>query len=50
MPSIGAFLPGSQVSIKGQFKQPLRHHQDIVFNQLYCITNLPISRFLDYLL
>jgi radical SAM/Cys-rich protein len=46
----GAFLPGSQVSLEGQFKQQLLRRYGIVFNQLYCITNLPISRFLDYLL
>ncbi len=45
----GAFLPGSQSSLEKEFKQKLKKSYDINFNQLYVITNLPISRFLDYL-
>lgn len=46
----GAFLPGSQRSLEQQFKQQLFNRYGIVFNKLFCITNLPISRFLSYLL
>ncbi len=46
----GAFLPGSQVALEQQFKRQLFNRYGIVFNKLYCITNLPISRFLEYLL
>ena len=46
----GAFLPGSQISLEAQFKKQLKRRYDIDFNMLYCITNLPISRFLEYLL
>lgn len=46
----GAFLPGSQRSLEEQFKRQLLNRYGIVFNQLFCITNLPISRFLEYLL
>ncbi len=46
----GAFLPGSQVSLESQFKSQLKRRFDVDFNNLYCITNLPISRFLEYLL
>ena len=46
----GSFLPGSQVSLEKQFKKQLKRRFNIDFNQLYCITNLPISRFLEYLL
>ncbi|MEO1261350.1 MAG: arsenosugar biosynthesis radical SAM (seleno)protein ArsS [Bacteroidota bacterium] len=46
----GAFLPGSQISLETQFKRQLKRRYDIDFNYLYCITNLPISRFLEYLL
>ncbi|WP_242928681.1 arsenosugar biosynthesis radical SAM (seleno)protein ArsS [Pontibacter vulgaris] len=45
----GAFLPGSQKSLEGEFKRRLRSSYGIEFNNLYCITNLPISRYLDYL-
>jgi len=46
----GAFLPGDQMSLEGEFKRQLKRKYDIVFNNLFAITNLPISRFLDYLL
>ncbi|MGV3641894.1 MAG: arsenosugar biosynthesis radical SAM (seleno)protein ArsS [Adhaeribacter sp.] len=46
----GAFLPGSQASLEGEFKKKLAQGYGIQFNQLLAITNLPISRFLDYLI
>ncbi|MBT8190737.1 MAG: radical SAM/Cys-rich domain protein [Saprospiraceae bacterium] len=46
----GAFLPGSQCELEEQFKQQLDKRYGIEFNNLYAITNLPISRFLDYLI
>jgi radical SAM/Cys-rich protein len=46
----GAFLPGDQVSLEMEFKKKLKESYGIVFNKLFTITNLPISRFLDYLL
>jgi len=45
----GAFLPGSQTSLEAEFKRRLRSGYQIEFNSLFCITNLPISRYLDYL-
>ena len=46
----GAFLPGSQLTLEQQFKKELKRNFDIDFNNLFCITNMPISRFLDYLI
>lgn len=46
----GAFLPGSQESLEAEFKRQLKRKFDIEFNHLFAITNLPISRFLEYLL
>jgi len=46
----GAFLPASQMSLEAEFKRQLDRKYDIVFNSLFAITNLPIARFLDYLL
>lgn len=46
----GAFLPGSQDSLKRQFKRVLHDEFGIVFNDLYAITNIPVSRYLDYLI
>lgn len=46
----GAFLPASQATLEAEFKRQLKRKYDIEFNSLFAITNLPISRFLDYLL
>lgn len=45
----GAFLPGDQESLEREFKTKLRDNYDIDFNSLFAITNIPVSRFLDYL-
>lgn len=46
----GAFLPGGQAGLEREFKSQLKRKFDIEFNRLFAITNMPISRFLDYLL
>jgi radical SAM/Cys-rich protein len=46
----GAFLPGDQASMEKDFKKALKEDFDIQFHSLFAITNLPISRFLDYLI
>ncbi len=46
----GAFLPGDQVSLEKEFKKALAENFNIRFHNLFAITNLPISRFLDYLI
>ncbi len=46
----GAFLPSGQKELELEFKRQLKRKYDIEFNNLFAITNLPISRFLDYLL
>ena len=46
----GAFLPDDQAGLEKQFKQKLKDGWDIEFNELFAITNLPVSRFLDYLI
>ena len=46
----GAFLPGDQMALESDFKKALKEDFNIVFNSLFAITNLPISRFLDYLI
>lgn len=46
----GAFLPGDQAALEADFKKALKEDFDIIFNSLFAITNLPISRFLDYLI
>lgn len=46
----GAFLPGDQKALELDFKKALNEDFNIKFNSLFTITNLPISRFLDYLI
>jgi radical SAM/Cys-rich protein len=46
----GASLPPEQAALELDYKRELKELFNIEFNQLYTITNLPISRFLDYLL
>ena len=38
------------MSLEQQFKEALMEDFGISFNQLFAITNLPISRFLEYLI
>jgi len=46
----GAFLPGNQSSLERDFKKSLLETFGVQFHNLFAITNLPISRFLDYLI
>lgn len=46
----GAFLVTDQMALQKDFKKALKIDFDIDFNNLFAITNLPISRFLDYLI
>ncbi|WP_298495099.1 arsenosugar biosynthesis radical SAM (seleno)protein ArsS [uncultured Algibacter sp.] len=46
----GAFLPSDQAAMEKDFKKALLEDFDIQFHNLFAITNLPISRFLDYLI
>lgn len=45
----GAIMPGPQTTLEDEFKRRLKHDFDIDFNSLFVITNMPISRFLDFL-
>jgi radical SAM/Cys-rich protein len=46
---VGAFLPAPQRGLEADFKRELASLFGIRFNSLYAITNMPISRFLEYL-
>ena len=45
----GAFLPPVQSLLEGDYKKELSENFNIHFNNLFTITNVPISRFLEYL-
>lgn len=47
---VGAYLPPKQQAIEAQFRKELRARHGVEFNHLYTITNMPISRFLEFLL
>jgi radical SAM/Cys-rich protein len=46
---VGAFLPPNQAAAEREWKQELCRRYGIVFNHLFTITNMPISRFLEHL-
>ncbi|NJN26725.1 MAG: radical SAM/Cys-rich domain protein [Cyclobacteriaceae bacterium] len=46
----GAILPPDQDALEREFKRKLKAAHDITFNRLFAITNLPVSRFLDFLI
>jgi radical SAM/Cys-rich protein len=47
---VGAFLPGPQHALEADWKRELARRHGIVFNRLYTITNMPISRYLEFLI
>lgn len=46
----GAFLPGDQTALEREFKRELDRRFGIRFDRLFALTNMPISRFLDFLI
>ena len=47
---VGAFLPPKQAGIEAQFRKELAAKHGISFTHLYTITNMPISRYLEFLI
>jgi radical SAM/Cys-rich protein len=47
---VGAFLPAPQQALEADWKRELSRRHGIVFNRLYTITNMPISRYLQFLI
>ncbi|MCB9871314.1 MAG: arsenosugar biosynthesis radical SAM protein ArsS [Planctomycetes bacterium] len=45
----GAFLPGDQHALEREFRRELTDGLGIAFHQLFCITNMPIARFAEWL-
>jgi radical SAM/Cys-rich protein len=46
---VGAFLPGRQAALEADWKRELQRRHGLSFNRLYTITNMPISRYLQFL-
>jgi len=47
---VGAFLPGGQASLEAEWKREMLRRYGIRFDALFCLTNMPISRYLDWLI
>ncbi|MBX3250628.1 MAG: arsenosugar biosynthesis radical SAM protein ArsS [Myxococcales bacterium] len=45
----GAFLPAAQAALEREWKRELERRHGVVFDQLFTITNMPISRYLEWL-
>jgi len=45
----GAFLPPCQVSAEAEWKEELKRRYGIRFDALYTITNVPINRYIEFL-
>ena len=46
---LGAYLPPPQDKLERDYKRILQEKYGIVFNRLYCLTNMPITRFEKFL-
>ncbi len=46
---VGAFLPAGQASLEAEWKRELKRAHGIDFDALFAITNMPISRYLEWL-
>ena len=47
---VGLYLSASQAELEGEFKKKLKDKHNIIFNNLYCLNNMPISRYLESLI
>jgi radical SAM/Cys-rich protein len=47
---VGAFLPAAQRSLEKEWKRELARLHGVQFDALYCLTNMPISRYLEWLM
>ena len=45
----GAYLPGLQSSLEEDYRRILKEKHGVLFSNLFCITNMPIGRYLEYL-
>lgn len=45
----GFYLPGSQSALTREYKSRLLKDHGIYFNDLFCITNMPVGRYLEHL-
>lgn len=46
----GAFLAGDQNALEAEWKRGLKQNHDVTFDRLLCLNNMPISRYLEWLM
>ena len=46
---VGAYLPGDQAGLESDYRHELRQRHGVRFDHLFCLTNMPIARFADWL-
>ncbi len=46
----GAFLAGSQAAMEAEWKREMARLHGVTFDRLFCLNNMPIARFLEWLL
>jgi len=46
---VGAFLPGCQASLEAEWKRELERDFGVRFDSLFTITNMPVARYLEWL-
>ena len=46
---VGAYLPANQAALERDYKREMARRYGVVFTRLYTITNMPISRYLEWL-
>jgi radical SAM/Cys-rich protein len=46
---VGAYLPAPQAALERDWKRELKRRYGVEFNRLFTITNMPISRYLEWL-
>ncbi len=47
---VGAFLAGSQDSLEAEWKKALARNHGVTFDRLFALNNMPMSRYLEWLL
>ncbi len=47
---VGAYLPGSQAALEHEYRRRLAGEHGVLFSRLFSLTNLPVGRYLDYLI
>jgi radical SAM/Cys-rich protein len=45
----GAYLPASQAALEAEYRRVLQEKHGVCFDRLFCITNMPVGRYLEYL-